>query len=60
MWGWFTGWFNLLGLIADPGLGRLLRAQFLGTVLGLYDVNFLGLNFGDGRTGSGRRSYSSR
>ncbi len=27
-WGWFTGWFNLLGLVARRRLGRLrLRAR---------------------------------
>ena len=47
VWGWFTGWFNLLGLIAILASVDYFAAQFLGIVLGLYDVNILGLNFGD-------------
>jgi amino acid transporter len=47
MWGWFTGWFNLLGLIAILASVDYFCAQFLGIVLGLYKVNLLGLNFGD-------------
>jgi amino acid transporter len=47
MWGWFTGWFNLLGLIAILASVDYFCAQFLGIVLGLYNVDFLGLNFGD-------------
>ena len=47
MWGWFTGWFNLLGLIAILASVDYFCGQFLGIVLGLYDVNILGLNFGD-------------
>jgi amino acid transporter len=46
-WGWFTGWFNLLGLIAITASVDYFAGQFLGIVLGLYDVNVLGLNFGD-------------
>src|SRR6476619_6269673 len=46
-WGWFTGWFNLLGLIAIVASVDYFAGQFLGVILGLYKVNFLGLNFGD-------------
>jgi amino acid transporter len=46
-WGWFTGWFNLLGLIAILASVDYFAGQFLGVVLGLYKVNVLGLNFGD-------------
>jgi amino acid transporter len=46
-WGWFTGWFNLLGLIAILASVDYFCGQFLGIVLGLYKVNILGLNFGD-------------
>jgi amino acid transporter len=46
-WGWFTGWFNLLGLIAILASVDYFAGQFLGIVLGLYHVNVLGLNFGD-------------
>jgi amino acid transporter len=47
VWGWFTGWFNLLGLIAIVASVDYFAGQFLGVILGLYDVNVLGLNFGD-------------
>jgi amino acid transporter len=47
VWGWFTGWFNLLGLIAIVASVDYFAGQFLGIVLGLYKVNILGLNFGD-------------
>src|SRR4051794_33796723 len=46
-WGWFTGWFNLLGLIAITASVDYFCGQFLGIVLGLYNVDVLGLNFGD-------------
>src|SRR3954462_2678017 len=46
-WGWFTGWFNLLGLIAILASVDYFCGQFLGVVLGLYNVDILGLNFGD-------------
>src|SRR6476661_4016479 len=46
-WGWFTGWFNLLGLIAIVASVDYFAGQFLGVILGLYKVNLLGLNFGD-------------
>jgi len=47
VWGWFTGWFNLLGLIAITASVDYFAGQFAGIVLGLYKVNVLGLNFGD-------------
>jgi amino acid transporter len=46
-WGWFTGWFNLLGLIAILASVDYFAGQFLSAVLGLYGVNVLGVNFGD-------------
>jgi hypothetical protein len=46
-WGWFTGWFNLLGLIAITASVDYFAGQFLGVILGLYKVSLLGLNFGD-------------
>jgi amino acid transporter len=46
-WGWFTGWFNLLGLIAITASVDYFAGQFLGIVLGLYNLDILGLNFGD-------------
>jgi amino acid transporter len=46
-WSWFTGWFNIVGLVgivASVGYGA---AGFLYAVLGLYKVNLLGVNFAD-------------
>src|SRR6059058_5212061 len=46
-WSWFTGWFNivgLLGIVASVGYGA---AGFLYALLGLYNVNIFGVNFGD-------------
>jgi amino acid transporter len=46
-WSWFTGWFNIVGLIgivASVGYGAAL---FLGTTLGLYEVDIFGVNFAD-------------
>jgi amino acid transporter len=51
VWGWFTGWFNLLGLIGIVASVDYFAGQFLGVVLGLYKVNVLGLNFGDAAHG---------
>ena len=47
VWGWFTGWFNLIGLIAVVASVDYAAATFLGTVLGLYNVNIFGMNFAD-------------
>ena len=46
-WSWFTGWFNIVGLIgivASVGYGA---ASFLYAVLGLYGVSILGADFSD-------------
>jgi amino acid transporter len=46
-WSWMTGWFNiagLIGIVASVGYGA---AIFLGTVLGLYNVDIFGMNFAD-------------
>jgi amino acid transporter len=47
-WSWMTGWFNIVGLVgivASVGYGA---AFFLYATLGLYGVDVLGVNFGDG------------
>ena len=46
-WGWFTGWFNLLGLIAILASVDYFCAQFLRVVLGLYNVDIFGVDFGN-------------
>jgi amino acid transporter len=46
-WSWMTGWFNIVGLVgivASVGYGC---AFFLDTLLSLYGLNVLGVNFGD-------------
>jgi amino acid transporter len=48
-WGWFTGWFNLLGLIGIVASVDYFAGQFLATLLGLYKVNIFGVNFGDAK-----------
>jgi amino acid transporter len=47
VWGWFTGWLNLLGLIAILASVDYFAGQFLATIFGLYNLNVLGVNFGD-------------
>ena len=46
-WGWYTGWFNLIGLIGVVASVDYACATFLDAVLGLYGVNIFGLNFAD-------------
>src|ERR1700730_12322170 len=44
-WSWFTGWFNIVGLVgivAGVGYGA---AFFLQALLGLYGLDVLGINF---------------
>jgi amino acid transporter len=47
-WSWFTGWFNivgLLGIVASVGYGA---ASFLYALLGLYNVDVFGVDFAAG------------
>jgi amino acid transporter len=46
-WSWMTGWFNVVGLIGIVSSVAYGAAIFLGTLLGLYSVDVLGLNFAD-------------
>ena len=46
-WSWFTGWFNIVGvvgIVAGVGYGA---AIFLNALLGLYGWKILGVDFGD-------------
>jgi len=48
-WSWFTGWFNIVGLvgiIASVGYGA---ASFLYALLGLYNVDVFGVDFAAGQ-----------
>ncbi len=43
-WGWFTGWFNLIGLVAVVASVDFAAASFLQALLGLYNLHFI-VNF---------------
>src|SRR5579863_6444891 len=40
-WAWFTGWFNLLGLVAVTAAVDYGAATFLNQVLSVYGLNFI-------------------
>jgi amino acid transporter len=40
-WGWFTGWFNLIGLVAVVASVDYVCSEFLANLLGLYNVHFI-------------------
>ncbi len=46
-WSWMTGWFNIVGLVGIVASVAYGAAFFLFTLLGLYSVDVLGINFGD-------------
>jgi amino acid transporter len=46
-WSWFTGWFNIVGLLGIVASVAYGAAFFLDGLLGLYGLNVLGVNFGD-------------
>ena len=49
-WSWFTGWFNIVGLVgivAGVGYGA---AFFLQALLSLYGLHIFGVNFADANT----------
>jgi len=50
-WGWFTGWFNLIGLVAVVASVDYVCASFLMNLLGLYNVHFI-FNFTKAAAGS--------
>jgi amino acid transporter len=45
--GWFTGWFNLIGLVGVIASVDYACATFMNASFGLYGVNIFGMNFGD-------------
>jgi amino acid transporter len=49
-WGWFTGWFNLIGLVAVVASVDYVCATFLMNLLGLYNVHFI-FNFAKAAAG---------
>jgi len=40
-WGWFTGWFNLIGLVAVTASVDYVCAQFVQYLFSLFRVNFI-------------------
>ena len=46
-WAWWTGWFNLVGLIGVVASVQYACAGFMNVTLGTYGVDVLGINFGD-------------
>jgi amino acid transporter len=46
-WGWFTGWFNLIGLIAVTASVDYGCATFMNTVFGLFHFNLFQASSGD-------------
>ncbi|MCD6727536.1 MAG: amino acid permease [Solirubrobacteraceae bacterium] len=46
-WGWYTGWFNLIGLIGVVASVDYAAASFLNATLGIYGLDIFGINFGD-------------
>jgi amino acid transporter len=49
-WGWFTGWFNLLGLIGVTASVVYASATFMTFLLGSLGVDVLGVDFTDGES----------
>jgi amino acid transporter len=47
VWGWFTGWFNLIGLIAVVASVDYAAATFASTLFNLWGLNLGFLNFAD-------------
>jgi len=47
VWAWFTGWFNLIGLVAVVASVDYACAGFMNVLLGAYKVNIFGMNFAD-------------
>jgi len=50
-WGWFTGWFNLIGLVAVVASVDYVVSAFLMNLLGLYNLHFI-FNFGKAAAGT--------
>src|SRR6266498_4145743 len=46
-WSWMTGWFNIVGLVGIVASVAYGCAFFLDTLLSLYGLNVIGINFGD-------------
>jgi amino acid transporter len=47
IWAWFTGWFNLAGLVGVVASVQYACAGFMNVLFGAYEVNVFGVNFAD-------------
>jgi amino acid transporter len=47
VWAWFTGWFNIIGLIGVVASVDYACSGFMSALLGSYGVDIFGVNFGD-------------
>jgi amino acid transporter len=47
VWAWFTGWFNMIGLIAVVASVDYACAGFMSVLFGAYGLDIFGVNFGD-------------
>jgi len=48
-WGWFTGWFNLIGLVGVVASVVYASAQFANVLLSLYGLDLGFVNFADAK-----------
>jgi amino acid transporter len=46
-WGWFTGWFNLIGLVGVVASVDYAAATFMNALFALYELDIFGINFAD-------------
>jgi amino acid transporter len=46
-WSWYTGWFNIAGLVGIVASVAYGAATFLNATLGLYGVDIFGIDFAD-------------
>ena len=46
VWGWFTGWFNLVGLVGVVASVQYACATFMNALFGYFELNFI-FNFAD-------------
>ncbi len=46
VWGWFTGWFNLIGLVGVVASVQYACATFMNSLFGYFGLNFI-FNFAD-------------
>ena len=49
VWGWFTGWFNLIGLVGVVASVQYACATFMNALFGYFELNFI-FNFADDKS----------